>query len=71
MGMWHVWVERKATYRCFVGKCEGKRPLGRHRNMWEVTVQIDLQEIGCRGVVWIDRDTKLDLVSTVMNLRVP
>jgi len=37
MGMWHVWVERKATYRCFMGKCEGKRPLGRQRNMWEGT----------------------------------
>jgi hypothetical protein len=71
MDMWHVWVERKATYRCFVGKREGKKPLERHRNMWEGTIQMDLQEIRWRGVKWIVRDTKRALVSTVMSLRFP
>jgi hypothetical protein len=71
MDMWHVWVETKATYRCFMGKSEGKRPLGRHRNVWEGIIQMDLQEIGWRGLEWIDRNTKQALVSTVMNLRVP
>ena len=71
MCMWHVWVERKATYRRFMGKREGKNPLGRHRNIWEDNIEMDLQEIGWSGVEWIDRYTKRDLVSTVMNLRVP
>jgi hypothetical protein len=71
MDMWHVWAERKTTYRHFMGKRKGKRPFGRHRNMWEDTIQMDLQEIGWRGVERIDRDTKRALVSTVMNLRFP
>jgi hypothetical protein len=71
MGMLHVWVERKAIYRRFMGIREGKRPLGRHRNMWEGTIQMGLQEIGWRGLEWIDRDTKRALVRTVMKLRVP
>jgi hypothetical protein len=54
-----------------MGKREGKRPLGGHQNMWESIIQMDLQEIGWRGMEWIDRDTKRALVSTVMNLRVP
>jgi hypothetical protein len=54
-----------------MGKREGKRPLGRHRNKWEGIIQMDLQEIGWRGVEWIDRDMKRALVSTVMNLRIP
>jgi hypothetical protein len=33
MGLWHIWVEKKATYRSFMGKSEGKRPLGRYRNI--------------------------------------
>jgi len=71
MGKWHVWVETKATDRYFMEKREGKRPLGRHRNKWEGIIQMDLQEIGWRGVEWIDRDMERALVSTVMDLGIP
>jgi hypothetical protein len=27
--------ERRGLYRVFVGKPEGKRPLGRHRRRWD------------------------------------
>ena len=61
-------------YRVLVEKPEGKRPLGRHRRRWEDIITMDLQEVGCGGVDWIelaqDRDRWRALVNAVMNLRV-
>jgi hypothetical protein len=63
------------VYSILVGKPEGKRPLGRHRRRWEDNVKMDLQEVGCGGMDWIDldqdRDRWWETVSAVMNLRVP
>jgi hypothetical protein len=39
--------ERRDVYRVFVGKAEGKRPLGRPRRRWEDNIKMDLQEVGC------------------------
>jgi len=59
----------------FVGKLEGKRQLGRARRRWENNIKMDLQEVGCGVVDWIelarDRDRWRALVNAVMNLRVP
>ena len=56
-------------------KPEGKRPLGRPRRRWEDNIKIDLQEVGCEGMDWIDaaqdRDRWRALVNAVMNLQVP
>jgi hypothetical protein len=38
--------ERRAVYRCLVGKPEGKRPLGRPRSRWEICIKIEIQEVG-------------------------
>ena len=58
-----------------VGNPEGKRPLGRPRHRWEDNIKLDLQEVGCGGMDWIelahDRDRWRALVNKVMNLRVP
>jgi hypothetical protein len=58
-----------------VGKLGGKRPLGRPRRRWEVNVRIDLPEIVCGSVDWIDlaqdRDSWWSVVNAVMNIRVP
>ena len=34
--------ERRGVYRVLVGKCEGKRPLGRLRHRWEYNIKMDL-----------------------------
>jgi hypothetical protein len=66
---------RNGVYRVLVGKPESKRPLGRPRRRWEDNIKMDLQEVGCGGMSWIeraqDRDRWRTLVTAVMNLRVP
>ena len=42
-------------YRVLVGKPEGKRPLGRPRSRWEDNITMNLQEVGCAGIDWIER----------------
>jgi hypothetical protein len=77
-----IWVghvarvgEGRGVYSVLVGKPEGKKPLGRPRYSWEDNINMDLQEVGCRGMDWIvlaqDRDTWWALVNAVMKLRVP
>jgi hypothetical protein len=63
--------EGRGVYRILVGKPEGKRPLGRPRFRWEDNIKMDLQEVGCGGMDWIelaqDRDRWRVLVNAVMN----
>ena len=67
--------ERRGVHRALVGKSEGKRPLRRPRRRWEDNINMDLQEVECWGVDWIelaqDRDRWRALVTAVMNIRVP
>jgi len=67
--------ERRGVYRVLVGKRENKSPLGRPRHRWEDNIKMDLQEVGCGDMVWIDlaqdRDRWRALVNAVMNLWVP
>ena len=67
--------EKRGVYKILVGKPETKRPLGRPRRRWEDNIKMDLQEVGCGGMNWIDlaqnRDRWRALVNAVMNLRVP
>jgi hypothetical protein len=45
--------EERKVYRALVGKPKGKRPLGRPRRRWEDGVRMDLGEIGCGSIEWI------------------
>jgi hypothetical protein len=47
-------VERRAVYRVLVVKPEGKIPLRKPRHRWEDNITMDLQELGCGGVDWIN-----------------
>jgi hypothetical protein len=67
--------EERGVYRVLMGKSGGKGPLGRSRRRWEDNIKMNLQEVGCEGMDWIDlaqdRCRWRAFVNTVMNLRVP
>ena len=67
--------ERRGVYRVLMGKPEGKRPLGRPMRRWEGKIKMDLQEVGCGSMDWIelahDRERWRDFLNAVMNLRFP
>ena len=64
----------RGVYRVLLGIPEGKRTIGRPRRRWEDNIKMDLQEVGCGVMDWIelaqDRDGWCAFVSAVMNLRV-
>jgi hypothetical protein len=66
--------ERRGVCRVRVGKSEGKRPLGRSRLGLEDNIKMDLQEVGCGVMDWIelaqDRGRRWALANALMNLRV-
>ena len=66
---------RRGVYRVLVGKPEGKRPLGRPRRRWENNIKMNLQEVGCGCMDWIelaeDRGRWRAFVNAVMNFQVP
>jgi len=67
--------EKRGVYRVLVGKPEGKRAFGRPRRRWEDNIKMDLQDVGCGDMDWIelaqDRDRWRALVTAVMNFCIP
>jgi hypothetical protein len=61
----------KGIFRVLVGKPEGKRPFGISWHRWEDNFKMDLQEVGCGGMDWIELAQETDswraLVNAVMN----
>ena len=65
----------RGVYRVLVVKPEGRRLLGIPRHRWDDNIKIDLQEVGCGGMDWIelaqDRDRWRALLNAVMSLAAP
>ena len=59
--------ERGGLYKVLVGKPEVKRQLGRPRRRWEDNLKMNVQEMGCEDMGWIelaqDRDRRRALVN--------
>jgi hypothetical protein len=45
---------RERSIQGFGGEPEGKRPLGSPRHRWADNNKIDLQEVKCGGMEWIE-----------------
>jgi hypothetical protein len=72
--MYPVWGKGEA-YTGIWRENLGKEPLGRPMRSWKNNIKMDLQEMGCGGMDWIqlaqERGRWRGLVNAVMNLRVP
>jgi hypothetical protein len=44
--------DKRNAYSIFVGKPEGKRPLGKPRRRWMDNIKMDLRDIGWDGMGW-------------------
>jgi hypothetical protein len=66
--------ETRGGYWVLAGIREENRALGSRRR-WNDNIKMDLQEVGCRAMYWIElaqgRDRWRALVNAVINLRVP
>ena len=55
-----------------MGKPEGKRPFGKPRHIWEDNFKMDLHEVGCGIMDWIDLVLDKDKRDRILwDLRVP
>jgi hypothetical protein len=47
----------RGVYRVWVGKHEGKKPVGKPRRRWEDNIK----DVGCKGMDWIELAQDTDM----------
>jgi hypothetical protein len=67
-GAYDAYGERRGVYRVLVGKPEVKRQFQRHRHRWEDNMKMDLQEMECGGMDWIDLAQDRDRERALVNV---
>ena len=55
-GACSTYREKRGVYRVLAGKPEGKRRLGSPRLRWEDNIKLNIKEVGCGVMDWIDLD---------------
>jgi hypothetical protein len=65
-------IEGRGIFGDLVGKPEGKKLMGRSRRRWEDNINMELQNVECEGMDWIElaqyREIWRKLVNVVMYL---
>ena len=59
--------ERRDGYRVLVGKPEGKRSLRRPRRGWEDNIKMELHEVRCEDMDWINLAQDTDRWRALVN----
>jgi len=59
--------EEERCTKDLVKKPEGQRLLGRPRHRWEDNTKMDLQEVGCGGIDWINLAQDMDRLPALVN----
>jgi hypothetical protein len=59
--------DRCGVYTVLVRRLEGKRELGKPRCKWEDNIKMDLEEVGCGRMDWIELDLVRDWCQALLN----
>ena len=74
MALQHI-SRKERVFDGFGGETWEKKTTWKPSRRWEDNIKMDLQEMGCGGMDWIElaqgRDSWRALAKAVMNLRVP
>jgi hypothetical protein len=62
---------RESRVQGFCGEPGVNIPLGRPRRRWEDNIKMDVQEVGCGGMDWMELAKDRDRWRALVNLRVP
>jgi hypothetical protein len=58
---------RNGIYKVLVGKHEGKKPLERPRRKWKDNIKMDLKEVECGDMDWIELAQDRDRWQALVN----